>query len=174
VAVARRLNPHVHIIVRTRYLREMQTVLALGGGEVVPEEFETAIEIFTRVLRRYLVPRDLIDREVHEVRREHDEMYRPLPDAAVRVDEISRFLTDVTLVVMRVERGAAAADAPLADTRFRERSGSTVVAIQHEGGGLVASPSGDDPLTAGDTVLLMGTTDQLERAATLLRPRVPA
>lgn len=174
VATARRLNPHVHIIVRTRYLREMQSVLALGGGEVIPEEFETAIEIFSRVLRRYLVPRDVIDREVREVRQEHDEMYRPLPDAAVRVDEISRFLTDVTLVVMRVDAGAPAAGTPLAATRFRERSGATIVAIQRDGGGLVPSPSGEDTLEPGDTALIMGTTDQLERAAALLRPRTPA
>ena len=174
VAAARRLNPQVHIIVRTRYVREMRSVLDLGGGEVVPEEFESAIEIFSRVLRRYLVPRDVILQQVRAIRGDLDDMYRPLPDTAARVDQIGRFLTDVTLVVMRVERGAAAAGAPLADTRFRERSGATVVAIQRDGGGLVPSPSGDDALAAGDTVLLMGTTDQLEKAASLLRPRNPA
>lgn len=101
-------------------------------------------------------------------------MYRPLPNAASRVDEISRFLTDVTLVVMRVDAGAPAADRPLATTRFRERSGTTIVAIQRAGGGLVRTPSGDDILSSGDTVLIMGTTDQLERAGALLRRRTPA
>src|SRR6185312_7376362 len=121
VASVRRLNPNVHVIVRTRYMREIGSLVKLGSGEVVPEEFETSIEVFTRVLRRYLVPRDVIEREVR-----------------------------------------------------RERSGATVVAIQREGGGIVASPSGDEVLHPGDTILVMGRTDQLERAATLLRQRVTA
>ncbi len=174
VASVRRLNPNVHVIVRTRYMREIGSLVKLGSGEVVPEEFETAIEVFTRVLRRYLVPRDVIEREVRTVRSQYDDMFRPLPDTGVRVEDISRFLTDVTLVVMRVEPGAPATGDPLSDVRFRERSGATVVAIQRDGGGLVASPSGDEVLHAGDTILVMGRTDQLERAATLLRQRVTA
>ncbi len=174
VASVRRLNPNVHVIVRTRYMREIGSLVKLGSGEVVPEEFETAIEVFTRVLRRYLVPRDVIEREVRTVRSQYDDMFRPLPDTGVRVEDISRFLTDVTLVVMRVEPGAPATGEPLSDVRFRERSGATVVAIQRDGGGLVASPSGDEVLHAGDTILVMGRTDQLERAATLLRQRVTA
>ena len=174
VASVRRLNPNVHVIVRTRYMREIGSLVKLGSGEVVPEEFETAIEVFTRVLRRYLVPRDVIEREVRNVRSQYDEMFRPLPDIGVRVEDLSRFLTEVTLVVMRVEPGAPATGEPLSDVRFRERSGATVVAIQREGGGLVASPSGDEVLHPGDTILVMGRTDQLERAATLLRQRVTA
>ena len=174
VASVRRLNPTVHVIVRTRYMREIGSLVKLGSGEVVPEEFETAIEVFTRVLRRYLVPRDVIEREVRSVRSQYDEMFRPLPDTGVRVEDLSRFLTEVTLVVLRVEPGAPATGEPLSDVRFRERSGATVVAIQREGGGLVASPSGDEVLHPGDTILVMGRTDQLERAATLLRQRVTA
>ena len=174
VASVRRLNPNVHVIVRTRYMREIGSLVKLGSGEVVPEEFETAIEVFTRVLRRYLVPRDVIEREVRSVRSQYDEMFRPLPDIGVRVEDLSRFLTEVTLVVMRVEPGAPATGEPLSDVRFRERSGATVVAIQREGGGIVASPSGDEVLHPGDTILVMGRTDQLERAATLLRQRVTA
>ena len=174
VASVRRLNPNVHVIVRTRYMREIGSLVKLGSGEVVPEEFETSIEVFTRVLRRYLVPRDVIEREVRNVRSQYDEMFRPLPDIGVRVEDLSRFLTEVTLVVMRVEPGAPATGEPLSDVRFRERSGATVVAIQREGGGIVASPSGDEVLHPGDTILVMGRTDQLERAATLLRQRVTA
>ncbi|HTL95321.1 MAG TPA: cation:proton antiporter [Gemmatimonadaceae bacterium] len=174
VASVRRLNPNVHVIVRTRYMREIGSLVKLGSGEVVPEEFETAIEVFTRVLRRYLVPRDVIEREVRSVRSQYDEMFRPLPETGVRVEDLSRFLTEVTLVVMRVEPGAPVTGESLSDVRFRERSGATVVAIQREGGGLVASPSGDEVLRPGDTILAMGRTDQLERAATLLRQRVTA
>ncbi|MBZ9730985.1 cation:proton antiporter [Salegentibacter sp. JZCK2] len=45
-----------YIIVRTRYVREIEENIKLGADEVIPEEFETSIEIFNRVLKKYLVP----------------------------------------------------------------------------------------------------------------------
>lgn len=39
------------VIVRTRYVSEIEEVIRLGADEVIPEEFETSIEIFTRVLK---------------------------------------------------------------------------------------------------------------------------
>ncbi|HEU4643775.1 MAG TPA: cation:proton antiporter [Gemmatimonadaceae bacterium] len=84
VAAARRLAPHLHIVVRTRYIQETRPLLALGTEEVVPEEFETAIEIFSRVLRRYRVPADVVEREVVELRRGDHEMPRSMPEPSSR------------------------------------------------------------------------------------------
>jgi len=50
--IIRRLNPEVHLIVRTRYLQELKPLYELGADEVIPEEFETSVEIFTRVLAK--------------------------------------------------------------------------------------------------------------------------
>jgi voltage-gated potassium channel Kch len=36
----------VHIVARTRYVKDMEELYALGANEVVPEEFETSLEIF--------------------------------------------------------------------------------------------------------------------------------
>jgi CPA2 family monovalent cation:H+ antiporter-2 len=48
--MARQLNPTIYIIVRTRFLQEIKQLYTLGADEVIPEEFETSVEIFTRVL----------------------------------------------------------------------------------------------------------------------------
>jgi voltage-gated potassium channel Kch len=48
--VARSLNPTIHIIARTRYVTEIPELSRLGADVVIPEEFETSIEIFARVL----------------------------------------------------------------------------------------------------------------------------
>jgi CPA2 family monovalent cation:H+ antiporter-2 len=53
VQVARRGNPRLHILVRTRYAAEVEDLLKLGANEVIPEEFETSIEIFAKVLHHY-------------------------------------------------------------------------------------------------------------------------
>ncbi len=61
VELARRLNPDIHIIARTRYVQEMAPLYRLGANEVVPEELEAAIEIFSAVLFRCGVPTDTIE-----------------------------------------------------------------------------------------------------------------
>ena len=62
------------IIVRTKYVKEMEEVIRLGADEVVPEEFETSIEIFTRVLKKYLVPFDEIQEFINQIRSSDYEM----------------------------------------------------------------------------------------------------
>jgi CPA2 family monovalent cation:H+ antiporter-2 len=70
VALARELNPDLYIIVRTRYMSEVGELFDLGASEVIPEEFETSVEIFSRVLKQYGVSSASIDQEVEEVRKE--------------------------------------------------------------------------------------------------------
>jgi len=84
VQVARALNPKIHIVVRTRYLRELEELHQLGADDVVPEEFETSIEIFALVLRTYNMPQDFVMRKAEQVRREGYALLRrsELPELA--------------------------------------------------------------------------------------------
>ncbi|PKN31243.1 MAG: potassium transporter KefB, partial [Deltaproteobacteria bacterium HGW-Deltaproteobacteria-20] len=70
VATARTQNPALHIVVRTRFVSEIEPLLQLGAQEVVAEEYETSVEMFIRVLSTYLVPRGDIERFVREIRAE--------------------------------------------------------------------------------------------------------
>lgn len=74
--LARRINPDIHAIVRTRYMAGLQDLPRLGANDVIPEEFETSIEIFSRVLREYGIARDVIRRRAEEIRRQGYEMLR--------------------------------------------------------------------------------------------------
>ena len=47
VAIARSLNSNIYIIVRTRYVAEVEELRKLGANEVIPEEFEISVEIAT-------------------------------------------------------------------------------------------------------------------------------
>lgn len=74
--VIRKINPNVYLIVRTRYIKEMESLYRLGADEVIPEEFETSIEIFSRVLNRYLIPKDSIEQLVTKIRQDSYKMFR--------------------------------------------------------------------------------------------------
>src|SRR2546422_7049134 len=76
VRVGRSLNPSIHIIARTRYVTEIPELSRLGADAVIPEEFETSIEIFARVLAHYHVPRADIERLVDQIRASHYEALR--------------------------------------------------------------------------------------------------
>ncbi|MFN8573653.1 MAG: cation:proton antiporter [Gemmatimonadaceae bacterium] len=90
VAMARHLSPGVHIVARTRYVAEIEELSALGANEVVPEEFETSLEIFGRVLHRYGVPEETIRQAAETARRDHYEVLRSKGAAHVRMDHVLR------------------------------------------------------------------------------------
>jgi CPA2 family monovalent cation:H+ antiporter-2 len=60
VALARRLNPDMQIVARVRYVRDMVRLYSLGANEVVSEETEASIKMFTVVLEKYDIDPDII------------------------------------------------------------------------------------------------------------------
>jgi CPA2 family monovalent cation:H+ antiporter-2 len=128
--IARRLNPKIHIIVRTRYLREMEPLYGLGADDVIPEEFETSVEIFTRVLAKYLIPRDEIESFIAEVRSDGYEMFRSLSKEPASFPGLKRHLPDVEIVTLRVFKRAPAVGWTLAQIGLRKKCGVTVLAVR--------------------------------------------
>jgi len=61
VALARRINPTVHIVARVRYVRDMARLYQLGANVVVSEEVEASIKIFSEVLGHYGVSAEMIE-----------------------------------------------------------------------------------------------------------------
>lgn len=76
VSRIREMSDTVYIIIRTRNLKEIDETLKLGADEVIPEEFETSIEIFARVLNKYLVPEDEIVSYIESIRADNYELLR--------------------------------------------------------------------------------------------------
>ncbi|MBI3081608.1 MAG: cation:proton antiporter, partial [Gemmatimonadetes bacterium] len=83
-----RLNPNIRIVVRTRYVAAMDDLSRAGADEVVPEEFETSLAIFARVLRLYGIPSNTIEREVAAVRGEHYGVLRGLALPGLKLDAL--------------------------------------------------------------------------------------
>lgn len=53
IKLSKKLNPNIYILARTRYIMEVPNLKELGANEVIPEEFETSIQIFRRILEHY-------------------------------------------------------------------------------------------------------------------------
>jgi len=168
VAIARQLSPSVRIVVRTRYVAAMEELQELGANEVVPEEFETSLEIFARVLRLYGVPRNVIEREVQTVRDEHYEMFRRLQLPDLQLDALKHFDVHTALETIEVEEDARAIGENPTSLNLREETGVTVIAVIRDGVALY-TPDPEFRFRPGDTVVLIGDRQALRRGAQVFR-----
>ena len=164
VAIAREMNPHINIIVRTRYMSEIADLLGLGANQVIPEEFETSIEIFSRVLREFGIARQAINREIDEIRREGYQMLR-LPSApAVELGDIAGALGAASTETLVISCGYPAAGRTLAELNLRYATGATVILVVR-GTHTEVNPGGEFRLEPEDIVVLLGSPEQIELAA---------
>jgi CPA2 family monovalent cation:H+ antiporter-2 len=167
--LARQMNPDIHAIVRTRYMTELQDLLQLGADDVIPEEFETSIEIFSRVLREYGIARDVIRRRVEEVRREGYEMLRTPSLAPVEIRGIAEALGSASTETLFVEPDSPVVGKTIGDLRLRSRTGATVIAVVQDGRTEI-NPGPERKLEAEDVLVLLGSPEQIEIAASQITP----
>ena len=113
VWLVRQMNPEIQIIVRTRYMAEMPDLRELGANEVIPEEFETSIEIFSRVLREFGFAHHVIQQQVAAIRSEGYEMLRSPSLPILDVGEISEALGSASTETLFVEPYSKAVKKPL-------------------------------------------------------------
>lgn len=169
VRQARQCNPNLHIIVRTRYTSEITELTGLCANEVIPEEFETSIEIFARVLHRFGLPRPTIEEQIARVRRQKYQMLRSpsIPDAAPgKLDTVlQQLITDTA----RVEANSPVIGKSLGELDLRGKTGATVLAVVHQDRTNV-SPGANYILCEGDTLLLSGSAAKIEKAIEMIRP----
>ena len=164
VRLARELNPELFILVRTRYASEIDELYSLGANDVIPEEFETSIEIFTRVLDRFHIPRNIIDAQVRVLRGECYGLLRGTCEAVKpSAERIADFLSAGTAETFYVTRGSWPAGKTLRGIDLRKKTGATVIAVVR-GDDSFASPGAEFMIASGDTLVLVASHGDMNRA----------
>ena len=169
VRAARELRPDLHLVVRARYLREVAALREAGAQEVVPDEVETSVEIFARVLKAYDLPADAIERSVRAVREDTFAAVRGVGAREGFDAGRARLLAHVDLEFHVVGPGAPAAGRTIGDLEVRHKYGVTVVAVRRAGE-VVSEPGAATRLEAADVVVVMGTPEHLSSVAVVFRP----
>lgn len=165
VAIARELNPHLEIIVRTRFMMEFQDLHRIGANQVIPEEFETSIEIFSRVLKHYGVSHRDILKEVSRIRScGYQTLRRGGDDDESEVAEIIALSSTETV---RIPVGSRADRQTIGSLNIRKQTGASVVAVVREGKTLVG-PGAEYEIMAEDILVLLGSPESIEKALELL------
>jgi monovalent cation:H+ antiporter-2, CPA2 family len=157
--LCRQRNPNARLIVRTRYVSEVDALRQAGADEVIPEEFETSIEIVARLLRTLHIPGNVVATQLRLLR---DEGYRRLRDPHAKKAggrRVSALLaagtTELFLVLPDTE-----AEGKLLSELHLDADHIAVPALLRDGEPKAPVPP-DHRVEAGDTLLLVGAHEDL-------------
>lgn len=164
IALSKKMNPALFVIVRTRFFREMASLYNLGADVVVPEEFETSVEIFTRVLQRYMVPRQEIERFTSEIRADGYQMLRISHEDDTPLSDLELKKSGVDLTTLRLPESSPLAGKTIAQGNFRKIYGVTVLAIKRDQA-VISNPDPETMVLENDIMVVMGGPRELTRFA---------
>lgn len=172
VAQARSENPSLYILVRTRYQAEIEELNSLGADTVIPEEFETSVEIFSQVLNHYNVPRNLIHDQISDIRRNRYEALRTHDIPRKNLMERQEAMSSIDTENYQVRKGSPFAGLSLAEIDLRGNTGATLMAVEREGT-FIQNPEPDLIFNELDILLLVGKHEDINRAVHYLESGTP-
>ena len=165
VKLIKEMNPGVWLIVRTTYVRQLKRLYSLGADEVIPAEYETAVEIFGRVLQQYNLPEHEIQAALEEARSDAYNMVRGFKHSRL---DLKPYLGDHELMPITLTKESPLIGQTLAETRLRSKYQVTLLAIKR-GEVSIPHPSGDERLLEGDHIVLLGCKKDLCIAANIIQ-----
>ncbi len=165
ISVARAISPDVHIVARVRYVHELDALVAEGASQVVAQEFESTIDLFSKVLRQVGIPGQAISLFADEMREEGYELLRG-PAGAPLDPWLTELLEEVTTEWIQVP-SEARDERSIGELGVRARTGASVVAVKRDGE-TASNPSPDFRIRAGDRLLVLASAEGLRGLVALL------
>jgi monovalent cation:H+ antiporter-2, CPA2 family len=160
IRLTRKLNLDIKIMVRTRLASQVEELKTAGADVVIPEEFETSIEIFCRVLKEYRIPNNVIEQQVELIRMEGYSMFRGL---SLNTESLKKFSTYLTATL--TESYLVIEDSWINEKTLGEIdiSGATVIAVVRKNKPH-PNPGPEFLVLPGDMLILFGSHMQLNKA----------
>lgn len=170
VTAARALHPGLRVVVRTRYIHEVTALHDLGAEKVVPEEYETSIELAAQALYSFGVSPRAVARARTRLRQQSYALLRRTDDDLTELRQESRLdeiLSEIDVVDLFIEPGSVATGKTLGQLDLRATTGATVLAVLR-GDALEALPHAGHRLEDDDVIVVVGHGDQLQAVRALV------
>ncbi len=169
--LVRELNPQSHLIVRTRYVKDIEELVKLGASEVIPEEFETSIQILSRVLKYYHVPNSVILAQANTLRTQWYGIFRDVRFTEHAFDQINQILAQGTIDTVLISQESSIVNKTLKEIDLRAKTNATVISVIRNNQ-FIPNPSGDFKIHQNDLLVLFGTHNAIDRAIEILTNKV--
>ena len=156
----RAISDSLYLVVRTRYVKETSELLALGADEVIPEEFETSIQIFEHILHNFLVPEGDIVQLIHKVRADNYQLFKGELNGpkTYRTSELADF--NIRSLRMRSDSNKFLGK-PLSELNLRALYGINILAIKRKDK-LLESVQPEEIIKQGDIIYIQGDQSKVE------------
>lgn len=161
------INKNIYLIVRTRYVKEMEELYALGADEVIPEEYETSIEIFSRVLSKYMVPQNDVQKFVESIRLKDYSMFRSLSKETQAFKDIKLNFPDVEISCFKISENSQLTGKTLKELDFRNKFSATVLGVTCSTG-FVSNPKADFVVNPNDALFILTNRENLYKIKEIL------
>lgn len=156
----RGISQSIYVLVRTRYVKEITELIALGADEVIPEEFETSVEIFSRVLHQFLVPVDSINHFVDMVRSDNYKLFQNKKAHPTTFNPTS--FPDFNITCLRITTDSnKVVGKTLDELQMRENLGINILSISRDDV-LIQHVGPDEEIRQGDIVYILGKPKNIE------------
>ncbi|HSW55961.1 MAG TPA: cation:proton antiporter [Ignavibacteriaceae bacterium] len=165
--IAKQMNPNIYTVVRTRYVSEIDELIKLGADAIIPEEFETSIQIFRKVLEKYHIPLNVIMQQVNLLRGESYKYLRSEDKTDVTFTHIDEILSARLTDTFYINEDNKFLGKTIGDLNLRNLTDATIIAIVRKGT-TITTPSAKDILQTGDTLVITGTHKAVDIAFDLL------
>lgn len=146
----------VHIIARTRFVSEVDHLLALGASEVIPDEFETSISLFNTILNRLGVD---VDRRTEMISMLREDSYDKLrfPNKIFSdIDLKHKMLDGLCINKFIVEKNQPWVGKSLEEIKLRNQFGLNIIALITQNEQAISNPPPDTILHEKDQVVILG------------------
>jgi len=167
INLAKSINEEIFVIVRTRFFSETEELIKLGANYVIPEEFETSIQIFRKVLEQYHIPLNVILQQVGLLRGESYRWMRsekPTTDIFTHLEELlAAGITDTYYI----NNNNSHIGKTVGELNFRAITDATIIAIVRDGK-TISNPTAKEKLLANDTLVITGTHKAVDKGFQLL------
>jgi len=167
LTLVKKINPQIYALVRTRYVNEVDELIKLGADDVIPEEFETALQIFRKVLERFHIPLNVIMQQTTLLR---EESYRFLRKEGVDISAFSHLdeiLAQGLTETYYVNNQNPHINKNLAEINLRAKTDATIIAIVRNGK-TISNPSAKEMILTADTLVIYGTHLSVDKAINVL------
>ena len=168
VAQAAARRPDLYILARTQFVRDIDRLYALGAKLVIPQDFETSVEVAAHVLKQFGIPDNVVEAQIAAVRAGGYGMLRGKPTDRAAHAELIKILERTAIQTYYLDDESYAKGRTLAQLDLRARTGCTVIAAVRAGQP-TTNPPPDFLLQANDVLVLVGAHRQIEAAKALLQ-----
>lgn len=156
----RKLNKHAYIMVRSRHVSDIEDLYAVGADQVIPEEFETAIEMFERILKKLLVPKGEIEGAIELIRDDNYGIFREKKEN--NTFTLSDEIPDIEIVALKASDYSMFPGSSLKDIHLRKEFGLTVVAAKR-GEKIYENPGSGFVFEPEDVLYILGKPEKIAR-----------